>query len=408
MRTCYPLAADTMGSEEIEAAKAVLDSRRLTMGERVRVFEQALAEWTGAPHVVMVNSGSSANLLMVDALLRRCGRTPPLRPGDEVLVPGLSWPTTVWPLGQLGLVPVFADVHLDTLAMDLDSARAALSPRTRAMMLIHVLGRVPPMEAYTAFCQEHGLTLLEDACEGLGGHHAGHHAGTFGLMGSFSFYYSHHISTIEGGAVVTHDGALADDLRSLRAHGWIRDRSDRHTWEQRHPDFDPRFLFVTSGYNVRPMELQAAIGLVQLARLDGMLAAREDLARRVTRRIAHLPWLRLLGSETLPPEGSPVKRYHRSHSWMMLPFLVDERAPFGAEAVKARLEEAGVETRPIIAGNLARHPGVERFTTRTASSLATCERLFARGFMIGCHPNPGAEALQTLEAGLESLDSLMP
>jgi CDP-6-deoxy-D-xylo-4-hexulose-3-dehydrase len=281
MSTPYRLAADTFRTEEIEAAKKVLDSGLLTMGERVRTFEGEFAAWVGSRHALMVNSGSSANLLMVDALVRRAEGKAPLAPGDEVLVPGLSWPTTVWPLVQLGLVPVFVDVDPVTLAIDLESARKVLGPRTKAMFLIQVLGRVPDMASYQKFCAEHGLQLLEDTCESLGAHWNGRHAGTFGLFGSFSFYFSHHISTIEGGMVVTDDPALDDELRGLRAHGWSRNRADKARWKERYPDFDERFLFISAGYNVRPMELQGAIGSVQLRRLDEMLDAREQLARKV-------------------------------------------------------------------------------------------------------------------------------
>ena len=174
----YPLAAETLGQEEIAAAKAVLDSGRFTMGERVGLFERAFAHCVGARHALMVNSGSSANLLMVDTLVRRTGDISCLAPGDEVLVPGLCWPTTVWPVVQHGLVPVFVDVSPRTLALDLESAAAALGPRTKAMFLVHVLGRAPDMEPYVAFCRKHGLRLLEDACESLGAHSGGRHAGT--------------------------------------------------------------------------------------------------------------------------------------------------------------------------------------------------------------------------------------
>src|SRR4051794_14557206 len=222
----YRIAAETMGSDEIEAAKAVLDSGRLTMGDRVMQFEAEFAEWIGAGHAVMVNSGSSANLLIVDSLLRSTFPRQLLSPGDEVIVPGLAWPTTVWPLAQLGLVPVFADVDPLTLAIDLDSARSVIGPRTRGMFVIHPLGRAIDVPAYAEFCATNELVLIEDCCESLGAHSSRKHVGTVGLASSFSFYFSHHISTIEGGMVATNDQALADDLRGLRAHGWIRDRSD--------------------------------------------------------------------------------------------------------------------------------------------------------------------------------------
>lgn len=403
MRTPYRLAADTFRTEEIDAAKLVLDSGLLTMGERVKTFEREFAAWVGARHALMVNSGSSANLLAVDLLVRRSEGTAPLQPGDEVLVPGLSWPTTVWPLVQLGLVPVFVDVDPVTMAIDLESAKSVLTPRTKGMFLIHVLGRVPDMTAISKFCADYGIQLIEDNCESLGAHWNNQHAGTFGLTGSFSFYFSHHISTIEGGMIVTNDSAIDDDLRSLRAHGWARDRSDKAKWKQRYPNFDERFLFISGGYNVRPMEIQGAIGTVQLKRLDGMLDAREDLARKVFGWLSKsAPWLELIGSDLLGATRTKDRRARR-HSWMTLPMRLRDNAPVSRDAVMQRLEKNGVETRPIIAGNLQRHPASTRLGCKSATSLRQCDALLERGFMIGCHPVLAEGALETLEHAIASL-----
>lgn len=407
-KTPYYLASNTLGAEEIEAAKAVLDSGRMTMGEQVRAFEDEFARWTGAQAAVMVNSGSSANLLAIDLTLRRSDRAGVLQAGDEVLVPALSWPTTVWPLTQLGLVPVFVDVDPSTLAIDLKSAEASLGPRIKAMFLIHVLGLVPDMSSYTEFCRRHGLTLIEDTCESLGGHHQGKHAGTFGMVGTFSCYFSHHISTIEGGIVISSDAGLSDDLRSARAHGWVRDRSDAETWKAKYPEIDERFLFVMPGYNLRPTEIQGAIGRVQLRKLDDMIDRREQLAARVDgwlRRSS--PWLKLLGREYLTaPGGAKLGRQQRQHSWMALPLLVDRDAPTNLDGLRKLFAACGVETRPIIAGNLARHPASARIQARRATSLAQCDELLARGIMIGCHPYPEADALATLESAIQALAQL--
>ena len=402
----YRLAADTLGAGEIEAAKAVLDSGQLTMGRQVREFEAAFADWVGADHAVMVNSGSSANLLVVDALLRPTAGAPRLAQGDEVLVPALAWPTTVWPLVQLGLVPVFADVDPRTLAMDLGSAEAMLGERTRGMFLIHPLGRAANLREFADFSDQHGIALLEDSCESLGAHWAGAHVGTVGEAGTFSFYFSHHVSTIEGGMIVTDNSQLADDLRGLRAHGWIRDRTDRDEWTTAHPELDPRFLFATMGYNVRPTEIQGAIGAVQLQRLDAMLAARDALARRVHGWLLEaVPWLELIGADTLR-DGPPSERRGRPNSWMTLPLRLRPSAPLSREGVVQHLEAAGVETRPIIAGNLAQHPAVRPVEHRAPRSMPVADSLLHDAFMIGCHPILSAESLGTLEAALKSLADL--
>lgn len=407
MAVPYPLAINTFDREEIEAVRAVMASGRMTMGERVRAFEREFAAWTGARHAVMVGSGSSANLIMVEAMLRRTVGETPWQVGDEILVSALSWPTTVWPLVQLGLVPVFVDIDPDTLAIDLGSAADALGAKTKGMFLTHVAGHVPDMSAYLAFCRTHGLVLLEDACESLGGHCDGRHSGTFGSAGSCSFYFSHHISTIEGGLLVTSDAELYDDMKSARAHGWVRDRADKETWLEQYPEIDERFMFVMPGYNVRPMELQAAIGSVQLRKLDDMLERRERLASKVDgwlRRSA--PWLTLAGRSRLLEEGAKQTRQGRTHSWMTLPLLLAPGAPIKKQALAALLGELQVETRPIIAGNLARHPAMRQIVSRSAPSLAECDEVFARGIMIGCHPVPAPGSLETLERAIEALARL--
>jgi CDP-6-deoxy-D-xylo-4-hexulose-3-dehydrase len=260
------------------------------------------------------------------------------------------------------------------------------------------------MAPYVDFCRKHGLVMMEDCCESLGAFDEGRHVGTFGHGGTLSHFYSHHLTTLEGGAILTDDDALADDLRSMRAHGWIRDRSDRDRLAEESPRLDPRFLFVMPGYNVRPTELHAAIGLVQLRRMDDSLRARETLAAQVHAWVTrHAPWLRLVGAEALSP--IPTARSGRRHSWMTLPFVLRQEAPHALAEVKAKLEANGVETRPIIAGNLTRHPAARHGGLRAAPRLPVADLLLDRGFMIGCPPRPAAASLATLHAAIAALGS---
>ncbi|MCB0419632.1 MAG: DegT/DnrJ/EryC1/StrS family aminotransferase [Bdellovibrionales bacterium] len=398
--TKFSLAADNFGNAEIEAAIAVLRSGRYTMGEKVKEYETAFAKWVGSKHSLMVNSGSSANLLLVEALLRRTQNgASPLKPGDEVIVPALSWPTTVWPLVQLGLVPVFVDSDPETLAINLESAESLLSEKTKGMFLIHVLGRSADMYAVTEFCQAHHLTLIEDCCETLGAGFHGTHVGRFGLGGSFSHFFSHHLTTIEGGMIVTDNDELIDDLRSYRAHGWIRDRSDKETWKNNYPDLDERFFFVSTGYNVRPMELQAAIGLVQIEKLSEFVKKRQQVANEVTGRFQNkTPWLTIIGAECLQ------ETRRNEHSWMNIPILVESSV--SKERVMSVFEKNGVETRPIIAGNLTKHPAIQSINYRKGP-LPVCDQVLENGFMIGCHPdNLNEESLSCVDAALKELQNL--
>ena len=395
------LASDSFDSAELNAATEVLQSGFYTMGEKVKAFENAFASWVGAKHSIMVNSGSSANLLLITALLYRLKREAHLQPGDEVLVPALSWPTTVWPIAQLGLVPVIVDVDPKSLAISVESAKKALTPKTKAMFLIHVLGYAANMTEITGFCKDNGILLLEDCCETFGAYHEGKHVGRFGFGGTFSHFFSHQLTTIEGGSIITDDDALADDLRSLRAHGWIRDRSDKAELTEKYKDFDPRFLFVLPGYNVRPMEIQAAIGLVQLKKMDRFLDERQKLASVVASAVREsVPWLEVIGAERLDAVSS---RTQRMHSWMNIPFRLKKDAPMPLKKAMAILEDNGIETRPIIAGNLARHPAISMIKHRIGGEMKVADSLLADGFMIGCHPTVPQSAHDTIRKAFAKL-----
>jgi len=266
-----PLASSGLRSEDIDAAVEVLQSGFLTMGKKVAEFESKMAEYLGVSHFVMMNSGSSANLAIFEAMLRPSKGIPRLKAGDGVLVPAIAWPTTIWPIVQLGLVPVFVDVDRNDLALDLKAAEIAIMTSTspvKAIFPIHPLGRALDSKLLLDFANRHSLTLVNDVCESLGSFDNREHAGTAGLAGSFSFYFSHHITTMEGGGVATDDDAFADDLRSIRSHGWSRDRKDVTDWTHDVSGTDAKFLFVSTGYNIRPMEIQAAIGINQIKDID--------------------------------------------------------------------------------------------------------------------------------------------
>ena len=365
------------------------------MGAQVEQFEREFADWVGSPHAVMVNSGSSANLLAIEAMMRPSAGMAFLKAGDEVLVPALSWSTTVWPLVQFGLVPVFVDSDPETLAMDLTHARAMVSTKTRGMVVIHVLGLAMDLKAVRDFCLAHALTLVEDCCEAFGAHWAGQHVGRTGLMGTFSHYFSHQLSTIEGGMIITPFEWLADDLRSMRAHGWSRNRRDRGQWDR--DAKDARFNFVTTGYNVRPLDLQAAIGQVQLRLADTDLAARDASVLTLMRTLmAHVPWLHMIGQPLL--NTNPLSRRTRRHSWMNLPLLVQTGAPMARDQVVTHLEAVGVETRSILAGNLLRHPVMTRVNARSdPKGYPVADRMMRDSFMIGCHSDGIETALSAFE-----------
>ena len=372
----HPLVLAPYGADEVIGALEALLSTRVTMGEKVRAFEAEWARYCGAAHGVMVNSGSSAVLLMLAALVET-GR---LRPGDEVLCPAVTWSTSLFPIAQAGLVPVMVDVNERTLCIDPDSAAAARTERTRAVLGVHLLGQPADLDAFA------DLLVLEDACGAHGAVYKGRRVGGIGAASAFSFFFSHHISTIEGGMVVTGDEELANALRSLRAHGWVRERSDRAAWTAACPQIDPRFLFVSPGYNLRPTEIAGAFGLVQARRLPAWLERR---------RANHADWCRQLGDlVTVFPEAPGTE-----HAGFAFPMLVEgDRA-----SAMAALEARGIETRPISGSNLARQPAFERVPgARTPVPLPVADRVHEHGLFVGNHhafgPGHGARLRETLAA----------
>jgi len=368
----------TFGPDEIWAALECLISTRVTMGEKVLEFERAFADAFGFAHAVMVNSGSSANLLAVAALCNHA-IADRLKPGDEVIVPALSWSTTVWPLVQKGLVPVVVDIDPETLNIDPEQVEKAVGPRTRAIMPVHVYGNPCDMKALARIARERSLTLIEDCCESLGASFAGKPVGTFGRVAAFSFYYSHHITTLEGGMVATDDSEVAELLRILRAHGWVRETENPEKYHQRFPNIHPRFLFVNEGYNLRPTELQGAIGSVQLPKLNEFLAVRAENASAWRRDLEAFSDTFSFQSETSGGRSS----------WFGFPMVVRKNARRTREQVTEHLERRGIETRPIICGNIAEQPGLKAYPHRVVGDLANAAHVMRYGFTFGNHQAVG-------------------
>ncbi len=376
-----PLNKNTLGIEEINAAKAALDSGQLTMGEQCRAFEREFANYIGVEHAVMVNSGSSANLLALFALanpLVPADDILPRRimPGSEIIVPALTWSTTIWPVIQVGAKPVFVDCDPRSLQMDVKAIEAAITPNTSAIVVVHVLGGAVDATEIQAVARRKRLWFFEDTCEALGVEWQGKKVGSYGHCASFSFYFSHHITTIEGGMVVTQDSRLADLLRAMRAHGWVRHMHDGAEIAGRYPHIDPRFLFITTGFNLRPTEINGAIGLEQLKRLDGFNDSRRRVARRLDQGLAMLEQAGHLSLIKHDPRVNPAP----------FGYTVLCRSRDARNRLVGHLEAAGIETRPVICGNLVRQPALEHFDYRVSGELAGADRVMDSGLYWGTHP----------------------
>jgi CDP-6-deoxy-D-xylo-4-hexulose-3-dehydrase len=379
----------TFGSDEINAAISVLLSTRVTMGPKVKEFERSFSQKYTHSFGVMNNSGSSANLLAVAALTNPVteGR---LRPGDEVIVPALSWSTTLWPLIQCGLVPVIVDIDPKTFNIDPNEVERAISPKTRGLMPVHVYGNPCDMDALTAICDKHDLVMIEDCCEALGASYKQIPVGKFGRVGTFSFYFSHHMTTLEGGMCVTDDFKLSELMRILRAHGWVREVDDPAAYLEKYPEFDPRFLFVNLGYNLRATELQAVIGSVQLPKLPSFVDSRRLITRKWQTDLAKFEGFFDFQAET----------ENGFSSCFGFPLIRKTNAPFELRSLNKFLNSKNIETRPIICGNIARQPAMKMFEHKVVGDLKHSTNVMQNGFSFGNHQSVG-------EVGCEYVTSVI-
>ena len=379
-KTRIPLSVPTYGSEEVVEALDSLVSTWVTMGKKVRRFEELFAEYLGAQDALMVNSGSSANLLALSVLTNPVLPNPIL-PGEEIITPAVTWATTVFPILNVGAVPVLVDVELDSYNLDPGAVERAITPQTRAILLVHLMGRPCEMDALQDIARRHNLYLVEDACEAHGAEYKGQKVGTFGDLSTFSFFFSHHISTIEGGMVVTDHEALAELARALRVFGWVRDLKDRDVLARQHEEIDTRFLFVNTGFNLRPTEIQGGFGIHQMPRLEAFIEGRRDNAAYWTEK------LREFDDYLILPEEQPGTRA----VWFGYPVTVRPEAPFSRGDLVRFLESRGLETRPIMAGNIAEQPAMQLFPHRTGDTLTNSQVIMRQSFFFGNHQQVGPE-----------------
>lgn len=370
----------------------------LTGGRWHAALERDLAAWYGVPTARLVNSGSSANLLAIAALTSPVWRDRRLRPGDEVITVAASFPTTVAPIVQLGAVPVFVDVELGTANVDVAALETALTERTRAVVLAHTLGNPFDLDGVAAFCERHGLWLVEDNCDAAGSRFRDRKTGTFGDLATLSFYPPHHMTTGEGGAVLCRSAEMDRVLRSLRDWGrdcWCPSGVDntcgkRFGWQlgDLPPAYDHKYVYSHLGFNLKMTDLQAAVGCAQLGKLDSFCRARRE------NWLAYREAFDDLGDVLVLPEPTSFS----DPSWFGFLMTVREDAPFTRDDIVRHLESRRIQTRMLFAGNLVRQPafvdlraeGPERF--RIAQPLANTDALLERAFWIGVYPGLHAAA----------------
>lgn len=387
----YPLASSTWDRRELDAIQRVIESGMYTMGTSVSAYEKEFAEVFDARYAVMVNSGSSANLLMIASLFFT--KEPRLSKGDEVIVPSVSWSTTYFPLQQYGLKLKFVDIDRETLNIDIGKLKTAITEKTKAILLVNLLGNPNDFRAIQELVSGRDIIILEDNCESMGAEYDGKRTGSFGLIGTFSSFFSHHISTMEGGCIITDDEEIYHILLSIRAHGWTRNlpKNNKVSGIKSDDPFEESFRFVLPGYNVRPLEVSGAIGVEQLKKLPEFVAVRRDNASLFQELFEEHPCLDI------------QKECGRS-SWFGFSLVIKENAPFCRHELIAALRSADIECRPIVTGNFLKNVDVLRFFDyEVCGTVDAAEYIDQHGLFVGNHQVPLEQQLRHLKAVIDQM-----
>ena len=361
----YPLAFSTWGKEEVDAIQKVISTDMYTMGKHVKQFEQEFAKQFGSNHAVMVNSGSSANLLMLSLLKWKYKLT------GDIIVPVVGWATTYFPIVQNGFVINFVDVDPNTWNINVKKIEEAITPNTCAIMPVNLLGNSCEYAKIMELCKEHNLLLIEDNCESMGAKYHDSYTGTLGLAGSFSFFFSHHIQTMEGGMVLCKNKDDADYMRSMRAHGWVRDLPDNSSLYQKTGNaFDDNFIFATPGYNVRPLEMSGAIGTEQLKKWDSIMEPRLANKKLFISLFKDKPWCR-------------IQKEVGTSSWFTFGMVLDgELKGRRAEVINA-LSKAEIQNRPLASRNFLKQPVMRDLKYITNGKYEAANDIHDNGFFVG-------------------------
>lgn len=367
----YELLYSTFAKEEKAAMLKVIEADSFTMGRHVQEFEERFAAYFGMKYAVMVNSGSSANLITVASLFHR--KENPLKRGDEVIVPNISWCTTFYPLHQYGLKMRFVDIDLHTLNMDAAELKKAITPKTKMVVTVSILGNPCRFDEITKICRENNIILFEDNCESMGAKFNGKYTGTFGLINTFSTFFSHHISTMEGGLILTNDKELYCLAKSLRTHGWTRGlEPDCGLYEKKDDDFFEAYRFILPGYNVRPGELQGALGKVQLKKLDRFIKLRRENAKYFKELFEN-------------DERFIIQKETGESSYFCFTMIVKPEGGINRYKVLKKLKRADIQHRIITGGCILRHDVIKYFDY-TCTKSTNADFAHYNGFFVGNYP----------------------
>lgn len=371
----YNLASTSWDHKEINTLYDIIEKGVFTMGENVKNFEDEFAKKFNSRFAVMVNSGSSANLLMIAALFYHKNDDFKLRSGDEVIVPSVSWSTTYMPLQQYGLKVKFVDIDKETLNYDLSALKEAITVKTKVIFSVNLLGNSNDFSQIKILTEMHNIIHILDNCESMGSKFENKYTGEFALMSSYSTFFSHHISTMEGGMILTDNEELFHILLSLRAHGWTRNLPVKNfvTGIKSGDMFEESFKFVLPGYNLRPLELSGALGIEQLKKLDKLIEVRRENAKYFIEKFSRL-------------QKVYIQKEIGESSWFGFSIVLNETYNSTTRSkLLDKLMKAKIECRPIVAGNFTKNPVIEYFQYEIHGSLKNSDLIDTNGFFVGNH-----------------------
>ena len=369
----YPLIKNPFRKKDLLQAIKVLKSNKITAGKVTANFEKVFKRKLKINQSLMVNSGSSANLLAFQCLVNPY-RKRILNKNDEVLIPTLCWSTSLWPIVQSGLKPVFVDVDIKTLNINTKDMEKKINKKTKVIMLVHVLGNSTNMDEILRIKKKYNLILIEDTCESLGAKYKNKYLGALGEFSSFSFYVSHQITSGEGGMICCKDIDDMQIIKSLRAHGWSRGLKNEKAIAIKNRDLDPRFIFYNSGFNLRPTDITASIGLSQFKDLDKLIKNRNLNRDKIYK--AFLKNKIITSCLSILKENKFVKP-----SWFGVPIILNRRVK--KDKFINKLENFGVETRPIISGNFLKQPSIKKYKIKSKVNVKNSNIINEFGFFIG-------------------------
>ena len=376
VKSFYPLTESVLENRDLNAAINIIKSKKITMGKKTKEIEEFFKRKITGVNSLMVNSGSSANLLIFQCLINPMVKK--LKPGDEVLIPAICWSTSLWPIIQSGLKVKFVDIDVKTFNINIDHLIKKITSKTKALMLVHALGNCADMDKIVKICKEKKIILIEDTCEALGSSFNKKPLGTFGDFSSFSFYYSHHITSGEGGMVCVKNKKYLEIIKSLRSHGWSRGLKESKKISIKNKKINKDWIFVNSGFNLRPTDINAAIGIEQLKRLNKILSIRKYNYNSIKEKLMNDK--RYKNQFTIPLDDSK-----KDIAWYGIPITLTNNNKKFKNLFMNKLNRRGIITRPIISGNFVNQPSIKLYKIKVNYKLKNADIIDQSSFFLGLH-----------------------